>query len=65
MGYVMLPNLRVVLIFICLVVKRFTKVFICRLAMGSTVVYCTTIISNILNKVVNHMELRIVKDWLI
>ena len=35
-----------------------------RLTMGNIVVYRTTIILNILNKVANYMEVRIVKDWL-
>ena len=36
-----------------------------RLAMGSIVVYRTTIIPNTLDKVANCMELKVVKDWLI
>ena len=60
----MLSNLRVVFLSICLVIKHFKKVFMRRLAMGSIVVYRTTIILNTLNKVANYMEFRIVKGWL-
>ncbi len=34
-----------------------------RFAMGSIVVYRTTIIPNTLNKVADCMELRVVKGW--
>ena len=64
MAYVMLPNLQVVLFFVCPVVESFKKVFMRRLAMGSIVVYRTTIIPNTLDKVANCMEFRVVKDWL-
>ena len=60
----MLSNLRVILFFICPIIERFKKILMCRLAMGSIVVYYTTIILNILNKVANYMKLRIVKSWL-
>ena len=63
MAYVMLPNLRVVLFFVCSVVESFKKVFMRHLAMGSIVVYRTTIIPNTLDKVANCMELRVVKGW--
>ena len=63
MVYVMLPNLRVVLFFVRPVVESFKKVFMRRLAMGNIVVYRTTIIPNILDKVANCMELRVVKGW--
>ena len=61
----MLSNLQVVFFFICPIVKCFKKVFICRLTIGSIVVYHTTIIPNILNKMANYIELKIVKSWLI
>ncbi len=35
-----------------------------RFAMGSIIVYHTTIIPNTLNKVANCIELRVVKGWL-
>ena len=63
MVYVILPDLQVVLFFVCLFIKNFKKVFMRRLTMGSIIVYCTTIIPNILNKVANYMELRIVESW--
>ena len=59
----MLPNLRVVLFFVCPIIESFKKVFMRRLAMGNIVVYYTTKIPNILDKVANCMELRVVKGW--
>ena len=63
MAYVMLSNLQVVLLFICLIVETFKKIFIHRLAMGSIVVYCTIIIPNLLEKVSHYIELIVVKGW--
>ena len=63
MPHVILPNLRLLLFFTRPVVESFKKIFIYRPAMGSIVVYHTTIIVNILNKVANCMELRVVKGW--
>lgn len=62
--YAMLLNLQVVLFFVHLVVKIFKKVLRCRLVIGRNVVYCITIIANILKKVADCIELRIVKPWL-
>ncbi len=53
MAYVILSNLRVVLLFVCPIIDHFKKVFMCHLTMGSIVVYHTTIIQNILNIVAN------------
>ena len=64
MPHVMLPNLQLVLFFVCSVVKSFKKILMRRLAMGSIVVYYTTIIPNRVNKVVDCMELKVVKGWL-
>ena len=63
MAYVMLPNLQIILFFICSIVKSFKKIFVRRLAIGSIVVYCTTIILNTTNKLVYCMELWVVKGW--
>ena len=63
MAYVILSNLQVVLLFICLIIERFKKVFMHHLAIGGIVVYRTTIIPNTLNKIVNYIELRVVKSW--
>ena len=63
MTYIILPNLQVVLFFVRLIVKNLKKIFMHRLAMGSIIVYYTTIILNILDKVANCMELRVVKGW--
>ena len=57
----MLPDLQVILFFVCLVVKSFKKVLMRCLAISSIVVYCTIIIPNILNKVVDYMELKVIK----
>ena len=56
----MLPNLRLVLFFVCPIVETLKK-YIRRLTMNSIVVYHTTIILNIVNKVANYMEFRVVK----
>ena len=65
MPNVILPNLPLVFFFVCCVVERFKKLHIHHLAMGSIVVYCTTIIPNTLNKVTDCIKLRVAKDWLI
>ena len=64
MAYVILPNLQVVFSLICAIVESFKKLFMRRLAIGSIVVYRTTIILNTLDKVANCRELRVVKGWL-
>ena len=63
MPYVILPNLQVVFFF-CPVIESFKKIFICRLTMGSIVVYYTTIIPNTLDKVFHYIELGVIKGWL-
>ena len=52
----MLPNLQLVLFFVCLIVESFKKVLIRRLTISNIVVYCTTIIPNTLNKVADLHE---------
>ena len=64
MAYVILSNLQVVLFFVYLIIEGFKKVFMYHFAMGNIIVYRTTIISNIFNKVANYIEPRIVKRWL-
>lgn len=64
MPYVILPNLQVILFLMIFDVKSFQKVFMCRLAIGCIIIYCTTIILNILEKIVHYMELKVVKSWL-
>ena len=61
MPHVMLPNFRFVFFFVCLMIESFKKVLICHLAMGSIVVFCTIIILNKLNNVVDCMEFKVVK----
>ena len=57
--------MQVILLFVCPIVKNFKKILMRCLAMGSIVVYHTTIIPNTLDKVANCMELKIFKDWLV
>ena len=59
----MLPNLQLVLFFVYLIIESFKKILMCRFAMDSIVIDCTTVISNTLNKVADCMELRVVEDW--
>ncbi len=61
--YIILSNLRVVFLFAHPIVENFKKIFMYRLTIGSIIVYRTTIIPNLLNKVANCMELRVVKGW--
>ena len=63
MLYVMPPNLQYVLFLVRLVIESFKKVLMRCLAIGSIIVYRTTIIPNTLNIVADCMELRVVKDW--
>ena len=65
MLHIMLPNLQLILFFVCSFIKSFKKVLLRRLAMSSIIVYYITIIPNILNKVVDCMEFRIVEGYLI
>lgn len=60
MVYIMLQNMQIVLFF-GFIVERFKKVFMCHFGMSSIVVYYTTIIPKILNKVAHFMEFKIVK----
>lgn len=61
----MMPNFRIIFFFICLVIKRFKKIFMSWLAVNYILVYRTIIILNALDKMANCMKLKIVKDWLI
>ncbi len=65
MAYIILLNLQVVRFFVRFMVECFKKVFMYRLAIGSIVVYRTTIIQNTLNNAANCIKLRVVKTWLI
>ena len=64
MAYIILPNLRVILFFVCPIIESFKKILMRRLAMGSIVVYHTIIIPNTLDKEANCIELKVVKSWL-
>ena len=61
MGYIMLLNLKVVLLFVYLMIKFFKKVFMHCLVISSIVVYYTIIILNIFNKKTNCMQFKRVK----
>lgn len=63
MWHVILLNLQLIFFFIFLIIEIFKKGLICHLVMDNIVVYCTTIIPNIRNKVVNYMKLWVVKSW--
>lgn len=65
MMYIILLNLLHIFFFIYLIIKHPKNIFIYYLAISNIEVYCTIIISNILNKADNYMELKIVKSWLI
>lgn len=61
MPHVMLSNLQLVLFFVYSIIENLKKVLMRCFAIGSIVVYCTTIILNILNKVADCIKFRIVK----
>lgn len=60
--YIILPNLQIVFFVIYSIVKRFKKIFICRLIIGNIIVYYITIFPNTLNKAAYCMKLKVVKD---
>ncbi len=63
MLHVMLPNLQLVLFGVRPIVESFKNVLMGRLAMGSIVVYRTSIFPNTLNKVADCTKLKVVKVW--
>ena len=65
MAYIILLNLQVIFFLIYFFVEYFKKIFICHFVMNNIIVYHTIIILNILNKMVNYIKLKIVKNWLI
>ena len=65
MTYIMLSNLQFVFFFVFPIIETFKKVLMHHLIISSIVVYHTTLISNILNKMADYIKLRIVKSWLI
>lgn len=62
MVHIILPNLLVELFFVYLIVESFKKISIYYLTIRYIIVYCTTIISNILNKLANYIESTVVKS---
>ena len=63
MAYDILSNLQVIFLFFYLIIASFKKILNCHLIMSSILVYHTTVILNTLNKMVNCIELRVIKDW--
>lgn len=61
----MLPNLRLVLFIVYLIITNFKKILIRNLVISNIIVYYTTIILNIMNKVTDYIKLRVAKSWLI
>lgn len=57
----MLPDLQFVLFFIDFIIKNFQKIFIHRFAIGCMIIYYTIIISNVPNKFINCIKLRVFK----
>lgn len=62
MLHIMLLNLQTVLLFICLAIETFEKIFMHHFSIGCIMVYHTIIILNILDKVAAYIEIRMVKD---
>lgn len=62
MLYIMLPNLQLILFFVCFIVKNLKKILIRHLAIGIIMVYYTIINLNILNKIVDYIKFKKVKD---
>ena len=57
----MLSNLQIVLFFICLIVKSFEKIFMRHFLISCIIIYCTTIILNLLDKTIDCIEFKIIK----
>lgn len=64
MAHVISSNLQFILLFIYFIIENLKKIFICCIAISNIIVYCITIIPNILNKVADYIKLRVVKNWL-
>lgn len=60
MLHIILPNLQLVFFFVYTNIKSFKKVFIYCITISSIIVYHTTIIINILNKVADYIKFKIV-----
>ena len=60
----MLPDLQIVCFFVSSVIKSFKKIFMSCFAMNYIIVYSTTIIPDVLDKVSDYMEFGVIKYWL-
>ena len=58
----MLSDLQIVLFFVCLIVKSFKKIFMYYFAISYIIIYCITIILNILDMITNCIEFRVVEN---
>ena len=61
MACIMLPDLQVILFFVCFIIESFEKVFMCYFTMSYDIIYRITIILNTLDKMANYIEFMIVK----
>ena len=59
----MLPDLRLILIFVYSIIESFQNILIRCLIIGSIVIYYIIIILNILSKIADCIELRVVEGW--
>lgn len=64
MLHVILPNLKLLLVFVDFIIESSKKVLMRRLAIGSIIVYRNTIILNRLNNLADYIKFRVVKDLL-
>ena len=62
MTYIMLPDLQVVLFFVCPIIESLEKIFMCCLAVGCVIIYRTAIIPNALDKLANCIEFKVVES---
>ncbi len=65
MMQIIIPNLQLVFFFVYSMIENFKKVFIYYLTIGNIMIYHTTTISNILNKITDYVKFRVVKSWYI
>lgn len=62
MMQIIIPNLQLVFFFVYSMIENFKKVFIYYLTIGNIMIYHTTTISNILNKITDYVKFRVVKS---
>lgn len=62
MPYAILPNFKLIFIFISFVIETFNKILMHCFAMGGIIVYHTIIISNTPNNISDYMKLSVIKS---